>query len=144
MEQRVVIETLSFEKLWLAGCTLNLKRGRVWKAEKVHSRGGILPHESGKHMWHNFEEDTVKWVYGGGIDWQDYTWEFEEATFTMPKFDSKGVNPTLLLSHLTEKCGDYVDVDMEEMSMKAKSGWVICLNKFPHNGGNEFIIKSKE
>lgn len=145
MEARVgVIETVPYDKLWLAGCKLAVKNGRVWKAATVGRYYSVLPHETGQCTWHPFQEDLVRWAYGGDIDWQDHTWEFEEGTFTIPAWGASQVNPKLLLEFLAEKCTAYVDVDMANLSFKTRPGWVMVLDKFPHNCGNEFRIKAKE
>ena len=137
-----IASTLSYEKVWFAGCKLLVKNGKVWKAQSTRSYRSLLPMESGKFSWHPFDLDVIKWSHGGELDWQDHTWVFEEGTFEEAQY---GKDHTIkkLLAYIFENCSEYAVVD--GWTMKTKPGYYFQLEKFPHNCGTKItIIQLKE
>lgn len=132
-----IANTLSYDDVWLAGCRLVVKNGKVWKAQFTGYCYGILPREDGKFSWQPFNEDTVRWVHGGELDWQDHTWLFSEGTFELSVWNKKD-DVKRLLNYIAEYCGEYASAD--GWTMKAKPGYQFRLEKLPHNCGNKFTI----
>ena len=133
----LIATTLSYEKVWFAGCKLTVKNGKVLKPQSTRSYGGLLPMESGEYSWHPFEQDVIEWVYGGGLDWQDHTWVFSEGTFQALEWN-KDNTIKKLLDYIVEHCSEYAIVD--GWTMKTKHGYYFELKKFPHNCGTEITI----